>query len=199
MNENFLHFDPALHRYTVSNRILPSVTSIIKPLQNFANIDEKTLEYARQKGVAIHAAIKLHNENKLDIMSVDLAIVNRFEAWLSFLKDKTPDIVGFETPMYSQIYDYAGTPDLWIRMNDEIWLIDIKPNTYFKWYAIQLAGYQQLLKETLDLIGLRRATLQVTDEGKYKFTPYKRNEDANDMNTFISCLRLFQWRKQNDN
>lgn len=193
-----LHFQPESHTYTLGNNVLPSVTEIIDPLQDWADIPEEILAYACAKGLATHAAIQLHNENDLDVNSLDLAIVPRFEAWLKFLADKTPEIVGFERPMYSYLYRYAGTPDLWIRMDKDIWLLDIKPNSLFKWYPIQLSGYQQLLKEELNISAARRATLQLKDDGKYKFTPYSRANDVNDMSTFLACLRLHQWREKND-
>lgn len=195
-----LHFDPKLHKYTLGEKDLPSVTTIIDPLQNWAGIPEEILAYACAKGLATHAAIKLHNENDLDINSLDLAIVPRFEAWLKFLTDKKPEIVGSERPMCSRLYHYAGTPDLWIKMNGDTWVIDIKPNSMFNWYPIQLSGYQQLLKEEeeFNVFAAHRATLQLKDDGKYKFTAYSRANDATDMSTFLSCLRLHQWREKND-
>lgn len=198
MESDRLDFDAESHTYRLDNKRLPSVTEIIKPLQNWANIPKDTLAYACAKGLATHAAIELWNNNDLDIDSLDPVIVPRFEAWLNFLADKKPQILGFEEPMYSRIYHYAGTPDLWIYIDDEYWLLDIKPNSLFKWYPIQLVGYQQLLKEELDIPITRRATLQLMDNGKYKLTPYTQKEDAKDMSTFLSCLHLHQWRKKND-
>jgi len=198
MDAPTLHFNNDSHTYTLGSQCLPSVTEIINPLQDWANIPKNVMEHARQKGTAIHAAISLWNEDDLDINSIDTCILPRFEAWLSFLKDKVIDVIGFESAMCSRIYNYAGTPDLWIRMDDDTWLLDVKPNTLFKWYPIQLSGYQQLLKEALKISTARRATLQLKDDGKYRFTPYSKSSDSTDMLTFLSCLRLYQWRKKND-
>ncbi len=198
MDASALHFEPESHTYTLGSSVLPSVTEIIDPLQDWTGIPEKTLAYACSKGLSTHAAIQLHNENDLDVNSLDLAIVPRFEAWLKFLTDKTPEIVGFEKPMCSHLYHYAGTPDLWINMDKNIWLLDIKPNSLFKWYPIQLSGYQQLVRENLNISAAHRATLQLKDDGKYKFTPYSQANDATDMSTFLACLRLHQWREKND-
>jgi len=195
-----LQFDPLTHTYTMDGEVLPSVTEIIRPLQDYAAIPERVLEYARQKGEAIHLAVQLHHEGDLDIGSLDPAIVPRFDAWLKFVEDKAPRICGFERPLYSRIYRYAGTPDLWCLMDGVLWLLDIKPNSLCKWYPIQLAAYQQLLRETgLSKEGqAKRATLQLKDDGTYKLTPYDRAQDAADMGVFLSLLSILNWRKRNE-
>jgi hypothetical protein len=198
MDQAVFKFDAVANVYRLGDRTLPRVTDIINPLLQFANINPQVLEYARQKGQAIHAAVKLHNADDLDINSLDPAIIPRYEAWLKFLADKKPVILGFEQPMYSSIYNYAGTPDLWMAMDDDIWLPDIKPNSLLIWYPIQLSGYQQILKEQLSLPQARRATLQLKDDGKYRFTPYQRVEDAKDMSTFLSLLNIISWRQCHD-
>src|SRR3990167_5360031 len=185
------------HTYYLGDRVLPSVTEIISPLQNYTDINPHVLEHARQKGDAIHTAVKLHNEDDLDISTLDPAIIPRYEAWLKSVDDKKPVILGFEQPMFSHIYSYAGTPDLWMAMDDDIWLPDIKPNSLLKWYPIQLSGYQQILKEQFNLPQTRRATLQLKDDGKYRFTPYQRAEDARDFSVFNSLLQIYQWRRIN--
>ena len=84
-----------------------------------------------------------------------------------------------------------------MAMDDDIWLPDIKPNSLLKWYPIQLSGYQQILKEQFNLPQTRRATLQLKDDGKYRFTPYQRAEDARDFSVFNSLLQIYQWRRIN--
>ena len=82
-----LLFDEATHTYTVGDTTLPSVTDIIKPLQEYAAIPAIILEHARQKGDATHHAIRLDHENDLDISTLDDSIVPRYEAWLKFKQD----------------------------------------------------------------------------------------------------------------
>ena len=132
-------FDPDTHTYRLGDQVLPSVSEIIKPLQDYAMISKKVMEHARQKGEALHLAVQLHNEDDLDISSLDTTIVPRFEAWLKFLKDTGFKVMGFEERLYSKLYRYAGTPDLWGEMNGEIVLPDTKPPTMWTWYPVQLS------------------------------------------------------------
>lgn len=190
-------FDEDSHTYRLGNEVLPSVTDIVKPLQDYAAIPAKVMEHARQKGEAIHWAVRLHSEDDLDVDTLDPAIVPRFEAWLKFLDETGFKVIGFEQRMYSSLYRYAGTPDFWGEMNGEVWLPDTKPPSMWKWYPVQLSGYQQLLKEQYSINHARRATLQLMDDGRHKFTPYDRKDDARDMSTFLSLLNVLNWRKHN--
>ena len=192
-----LLFDEATHTYTVGSATLPSVTEIIRPLVDYAAIPAIVLENARQKGDAIHYAIRLGHENDLDISTLHDAIVPRYEAWLKFQQDTGFLLDGHEQPMCSRIYNYAGTPDFWGTMNDGNLLVDIKPNSLLKWYPIQLSGYQQLIRENVGM-KTRRATLRLMDDGNYKFLPYQRNDDAVDFSVFNSCLQLLNWRIRNE-
>lgn len=192
------NFDAHSHTYTLDDEVLPSVTAIIKPIQSYAKIPKSVLEHARQMGVATHKAVELWNEGDLDIDSLDIQIVPRFKAWLKFITDTGAEVTGYETPMYSSMYKYAGTPDLWIKINKDIYLLDIKPNSMFSWYPIQLSGYQHLLQDYSKTTGVQRATLQLKDDGKYKFTPYKRADDARDFSVFQSLLTIYKWRHAHD-
>lgn len=194
-----LQFEERTHTYMLDDKELSSVTEIIKPIQSYAGVPKHIMELARQKGNATHTAVKLHHEDDLDIESLDLQIVPRFDAWLQFLVDTKANIIGWEKPMCSKIYQYAGMPDLWFDIGKITYLTDIKPNSMFNWYPIQLSGYQQLLKEHEGITGVQRATLQLKDDGKYKFTPYSRAQDAKDMSVFSSLLNIHQWRKNNGN
>lgn len=59
-----------------------------------------------------------------------------------------PKLISTEEFVYSDEYEYAGTADLVVEMDGEIWLLDIKTsNTLHKSYDLQLAAYAQAMKE----------------------------------------------------
>ena len=83
--EAALKFDAEQHVYSLGGRNLPNVTNIIRPLQEgFDRIPPAVLEHARERGQAVHRAVLFHNENDLDIETLDLEIVPYFEAWIRF-------------------------------------------------------------------------------------------------------------------
>jgi hypothetical protein len=59
-----------------------------------------------------------------------------------------PELISTEEFTFSDNYKYAGTADLVVKINGEVWLIDIKTsNSLHKSYDLQLAAYAQALFE----------------------------------------------------
>lgn len=59
-----------------------------------------------------------------------------------------PELISTEEFTFSDIHKYAGTADLVVKINGEVWLIDIKTsNSLHKSYDLQLAAYAQSLFE----------------------------------------------------
>ena len=64
-------FDPAAHRYTLGGIVLPSVTQILRGLDDFSNVPARVLEKARDRGNRVHAACNLDVLGTLDENTVD--------------------------------------------------------------------------------------------------------------------------------
>jgi len=59
-----------------------------------------------------------------------------------------PELISTEEFTFSDEHKYAGTADLVVKINGEVWLIDIKTsNSLHKSYDLQLAAYAQSLFE----------------------------------------------------
>lgn len=59
-----------------------------------------------------------------------------------------PELISTEEFTFSDTHKYAGTADLVVKINGEVWLIDIKTsNSLHKSYDLQLAAYAQSLFE----------------------------------------------------
>lgn len=59
-----------------------------------------------------------------------------------------PELISTEEFTFSDEHKYAGTADLVVKIDEEIWLIDIKTsNSLHKSYDLQLAAYAQSLFE----------------------------------------------------
>lgn len=63
-----------------------------------------------------------------------------------------PELISSEEFIWSDKHKYAGTADLVVKMNGEIWLLDLKTsNSLHKSYDLQLASYAKALKESKDI------------------------------------------------
>lgn len=190
------HFDPESHTYTLDGRKIPGVSEIIAPLKDFSGIPPHVLQFARERGEAVHKAIQYHHEGDLAVDTLDLQIVPYFEAYLKFVADTGFKVLGFERPMYSLPFRYGGTPDLWGEIGADLWLPDIKCTAAIDpANAIQTAAYRRLLEEFAGHKA-RRATLQLRQDGTYRFQPYPQAEDAADMQTFQALLHILTWRQK---
>ena len=54
-------FDEATHTYLVDGEEVPSVTTILQPLsmRSYSAVNPSVLEYARNRGKAIHEAVEM--------------------------------------------------------------------------------------------------------------------------------------------
>lgn len=69
-----------------------------------------------------------------------------------FWKTYKPKLIGAEDFVYSDKHKYAGTADLIVKMDEEIWLLDLKTsNSLHKIYDLQLASYAKAIEEVKDI------------------------------------------------
>jgi predicted RecB family nuclease len=60
-----------------------------------------------------------------------------------------PELIVTEYHLFSDNHEYAGTADLVVKINDKVWLLDIKTsNSLHTSYGLQLAAYAMAWNET---------------------------------------------------
>ena len=183
-----LNFDEATHTYTVNGADCPSVTQI---LSDMGFIDTAWFtEYCRERGKLVHRIIHWHLAGELDEDSIDPALRPYYDAFLKFEAEAEIGIEAVEKPFASETLRFAGTPDIIGCLNGHNAIIDIKTGAPQPWTALQLAGYEILVKHP----SMERFSLQLTDEGKYKLTHHK---DRQDRHIFLAALACFQWQRNN--
>ncbi len=185
------------HVYRIGTRTLPGVTGI---LQDNFGIQLYWSEWHANKGRAIHHAIHLRIQNKLDWSTVDSRIVGRINAFDLFMRETNYEIVKSEMPLFSKRHQFAGTLDLWLH--DPVYnskgkniIIDIKPPSPEPIVELQLAAYALILKENAGITINRAAAVCLKDNGRYslKWVPnLKRAEKI-----FLACLAVSNWQKEN--
>lgn len=181
------YFDSEKHEYTLDGRIIPSVTQI---LADMGFIDSTWFtEYARQRGDFVHRIIKWYCNSVLDDDSVDSLLMPYLDAWIQFVKDSKFHSISVEIPVFSEPYQFAGTPDHVGLINDMKCVLDVKTGAIDTVVGLQLAGYRLLCG---GISTHQRYALQLTNKGKYKLTQFK---DRQDIEVFLSALSCWHWQK----
>jgi hypothetical protein len=176
------NFDPETHTYTLGEKVLPSVTQIIKPLEDFTGIPKDILAKAANWGTAVHEMIRLDIDKEFDITLLGdfsrKSLQPVLGAWYDFVTDRYKsfddlgdNLVSCEDPNYHKSLKYAGTPDLVTK--DAI--IDIKtrkPKPFRD--SVQIEAYNRMLggghaKRKLYVLWLKV-------DGTYEFQRIKKGQ-----------------------
>lgn len=148
-----LTFDATLHRYTLDDVVVPSVTGILKAsgLIDFSGIPDSILEAARVRGTTVHQAIAYFNDGDLDLEQFQIDFphyVGYVDAWLSFVAQRNFLPVLNEHRVASRRHQVAGTLDCLGLLDGQAVLLDFatgNPADVCKW--LQTAAYEVLARE----------------------------------------------------
>lgn len=193
-----LEFDPIEHRYTWEGRAVPSVTWILRSaLGNpFERVAAELLEFARQRGIAVHRACELDDAGRLDEASVDPRILPYVEAWRVFRQQFLFEVLFAERPLYHRANRYAGTPDCVVRFPDgRRGVVDRKTGFPGPLAALQTAGYVNLCHAEfgMDADQMRRFALRMLPTGRYRLEEYTAPGDLRD---FLACLAVYRLKER---
>lgn len=194
-----IEFREATHEYFVGGKPMPSVSEILRPLVDFSRVPPDALEFARERGTAVHKATELHDLGTLDEDSVDEHVRPYLNAWKKFLEETgfIPRLI--EHRVYHGGYGYCGTIDrlgVMTRLAGSPGaVIDIKtPVQLGPVVGIQLAAYKEALRGTSNISGLRYA-VQLRSDAQYRLIQYA---DPQDFGVFVALLTIKKWREQNE-
>ena len=156
---------------------------------------------AGDKGSKIHLAIAdLLSGNEVKINSqylnkttgqLEELTLDEYAGVMSFFewcKEINPEIVGFEFVVWNNDHNYAGTVDLKCKINNELWIIDVKSGQYV-WpeHELQVSAYKHADGDDAKL-----AILQVgyhRNKKEWKFT-----EIQDQFELFLGARRV--WAKE---
>lgn len=156
------YYNPETHQYFIDDIEVPSVTQLL-PKQNFY-CSEEHLENCRIEGDENHSLIKMYLDTG---KTFDLPYLIAFEKFLNENKDLFGKLLYYEKPLFHQYgnYKFGGTPDI-VFQNA---ILDIKRQPRnSKYHALQLVGYEILLKEDTTN-GIMDLIICWHDEKKKKF------------------------------
>ena len=190
-----LTFDEESHIYYYSGSQVRSVTQIMGALRDFANIPAAVLDFASQRGTAVHKACLLWERESLDPGSVDEAVKPYLTAWQAFVADAKPEWAVREEPRYDPVNRFAGTPDGAGWLLNDYAVVEIKTTAdLHPAFGVQLAGYKRLVivnDEFPD--NTKRFAVHLRKDGSYRVHEYT---NAADEAVFRACLTIANWRSK---
>lgn len=194
-----LIFDPETHTYWHAGAVLPSVTQVLTAQHvtaDLSGVPEPVLTFARDRGRAIHLAVRFANEGRLDTSS--LAELEPYVfAWEAFCAahagDFLPEVV--EVPLADVVRGFAGTPDAAGLFRNRRAVVDVKSGAYDAAWGVQLAAYKHLLRVNGYPV-LHRLVVQLCPNGDFKLHPFT---DPLDHAEWDSALLLYTRRMNRQN
>lgn len=189
-------FDADTHTYRVEGRLVPNVTGILSPLNDFSGIPAQVLANKRDLGVAGHLMISLDAQGKLDDATVPEALWPRLAAWRRFLEESGFVPILTEQVVYSETHGFAGTLDLILATSkgrSKYVLADCKfADTTPPSVGPQTAAYEVAYREESGYRGsLWRRCLRLLNDGTYRLD---KLDSPADWPIFQACLSLHKWR-----
>lgn len=190
-----LQFFEEGHRYVVAGEEIPSVTTVLSAQgigADFTMVDEATLEFAKNRGVAVHAAVQFLLEDRLDWSTVDERIVPYLQAFERFRKATGFEPIEVEQPLFDPGLRIAGTPDMWGWMGNRRVVVDLKATAALHpGNRIQVAGYQRMIhvarKQRID----GRYLLQLRKDGRPNLVECK---DPIEPHVFVAAVSAHHGR-----
>lgn len=174
-----LEFDEGSHVYRIGSEILPSVTTLMKPLsdKHYKAIPDYVLEKAAGRGSAIHNAIE--NWIKFGIVDIPVQYMEYFDAFYDWWRKYEPTVIGSELRLYHKLLRYAGTADLVCRIGDELWIIDYKSTGVLSemLVRVQLEAYAKAL-ESFGVKVHRKGALHLKKDGSWAFPGFDAGDST---------------------
>ena len=152
--------------YRRNGEYYPSVSSILNYfpknkffhewLKDVGHNSDVIASKASAEGTQVHNAVEeFLNGNEINWIDEQGNAKYSIEVWKMILKfaefwnTHKPELIATEYHLFSDNHKYAGTADLIVRINNQIWLLDIKTsNSLHTAYNLQLAAYAVAWNET---------------------------------------------------
>lgn len=195
---NVTRLDPE-HRYLDdAGAEWPSVTRILGTvppyLGRFDQVPADRLEFKRQLGTAVHAAIALDVAGDLDPDSIDPAVLPYLDAWRRYCAESGFVPQHTEAVVWHESYHYAGTLDHLGTIGPGWWLIDTKTGSEADadLAGPQTAAYLEAARATLPNLPtvVKRASVHLRPDGTYRVTPHTSRRD---WHVFLAALEIHRF------
>lgn len=163
-----LKFEEAGHIYSLyyadgTIGVIPSVSEIVKPLEDYTMVHPERLQLAAQFGSHVHKAIELWLKGVLDEERLDPGLRKPLEGFKAHIRPFDLSKIIAEHRVYHPTLKYAGTIDMYIPGES---ITDHKTRKYNPIVdPVRLAAYKAMLP---DFPPLDTNVLEIDVEGNYK-------------------------------
>lgn len=149
------------------------------------------------KGIEVRVDSKYENPTTGEMEELTLEECDCILSFVNWFKEVKPKTITWESTVFSDQYNYAGTVDYICEIDGKPWIIDFKTSQYI-WseYELQLSAYRQTIENAenhfrgLDVANLGTAILQIgykRNKNQYKFT-----EIENKFDLFLAAKKIWQ-------
>ena len=170
------------------------VTEALKPFADFSMIHPDVLDYASERGTAIHHACSLHARGALVLQYCwPPDYVGYFVSFKSWFDKYVKEVVATEIELKDYIYGYVGHPDLLciIIGDTKVTLVDLKtPLAEYPTWRPQCAAYRYLAIKKYDIGRVGSLRLK-PDGGRAIFTEY--TDEKADFAAFLNALMIAKY------
>jgi hypothetical protein len=193
-----LQLDEPTHTYRWNGSVVPSVSTLLAPLNQYAGVPEEVLRLAAERGTDVHLACHYDDLGTLDESTVDERCAGYLAADRKFKAEHHPIVLGSEVQVYHPSYRYAGTFDLRCKIGPDYALIDRKTCAQLHWcMGVQLAAYDMAYRAmqvaTLpSTLNHKRYVLHLRPDGNYRLVPYT---DPMDARVFVALASVYHARR----
>lgn len=170
----------------------PSVTQVLSPFTDFSRVRPDVLEAACERGTAVHQALAAHALG-LYAPPLPAEYQGRFDSGRRWFDAMVDGVLSVEEEYISERHGYVGHPDLVCGLKQSsVAVIDYKtPLTTSKTWAVQLAGYRELLRENGIAVERCGVVMLDPDGGMARFVEYTSGQ--NDWAVFLSALNCWKY------
>jgi hypothetical protein len=156
--------------YRRNEKYYPSVTSVLNYfpknkffhewLKDVGHNSDIIASKASTEGTQVHNAVdRFLNGEEIQWIDEYGHAIYSLEVWKMILKfaefwnTHKPELIATEYHLFSDNHEYAGTADLIVRLNNQVWLLDVKTsNSLHTSYDLQLSAYAVAWNETHNIL-----------------------------------------------
>ena len=146
-NHKELEFEAKKHVYKLNGFVIPSVTTIMKPLSAYCyrGVDEESLRRAADRGMTIHEAVE--NYLLFGVEDIPQEYEGYFQGFKKWIDERQPIVLATEHRLYHKFLMYAGTADLLCLIDGIPTVVDYKTTStlYPMLTRVQTEAYMQAL------------------------------------------------------
>lgn len=121
-----LTFDEESHIYKLNGFVIPSVTTLMKPLSevHYKGIDDEVLLRAAERGTDVHSSVETYAN--YGVIDIEPEFEGYLRAAISWMKEYDVKPFASESRLYHKTLRYAGTADMGCEERGINTLVDFK-------------------------------------------------------------------------